>query len=209
MLTRLAGGQILQFNLRPRHVRILGERWCKKCQYLKKPASSRRTAIVVTLKEETSEPTILLYKFPWMRHLRFISRLKQLQVGCVVLLTIPISYWYQQDLIKEYNLLAGVTAATATTVMLVIFSYFFTRIVGELHYNPHTGQVQLATLTFWSQRRNQAFYRDDVIPLRETRSNVRKTWQRLEISGHSNVYLYSLRLGKIYNTELLGQLLDL
>lgn len=153
--------------------------------------------------------TILLYKFPWMRHLRFISRLKQLQVVSVILLTFPISHWYQQGLITEYNLLAGFTAATATTVMLVIFSYFFTRIVGELRYSPQTGQVQLATLTFFSLRRNQVFHCDDVIPLRESRSNVKKTWQRLEINGHSNVYLYSLRLGKIYDTELLGQILGL
>jgi hypothetical protein len=50
-----------------------------------------------------------------MRHLRFISRLKQLQVVSVILLTFPISHWYQQGLITEYNLLAGFTAATATT----------------------------------------------------------------------------------------------
>lgn len=150
---------------------------------------------------------IMLYKFPWMRHLRFISRLKQFQVGCVVFLTFPISYWYQQGVINQFNLLAGVTAATATTAMLFIFSYFFRRIVGELQYNPQTGSVQLSTLTFWSQRRDQELHCDDIIPLSETRSDGRKTWQRLEISGHSDVYLYSLRLGKIYDRELLGRLL--
>ncbi|XP_062507634.1 transmembrane protein 186-like [Corticium candelabrum] len=158
---------------------------------------------------ESVSGAILVYKFPWMKHLRFISRLKQFQAGCVILLIFPISYWHHQGLLDDFNVVAGVTAATATTIMLFIISYFSRRIVGELRFHPHTGMVQLSTLTFWSRRQNQAFHCSDIIPMSETQSNTAKTWQKLEIFDHSDIYLYSLRLGKIYHQELLRQLLGI
>ncbi len=47
---------------------------------------------------ETSESTVF-YKWPTMRHFRFISRIKLYQVSTMVLLLPPICWWYSTDII--------------------------------------------------------------------------------------------------------------
>eukprot|EP00118_Oscarella_pearsei_P028026 m.311474 g.311474 ORF g.311474 m.311474 type:complete len:202 (+) comp72318_c0_seq1:72-677(+) len=151
---------------------------------------------------------VTFYRNPWMRHLRFISRLKIVQVGCMVALTGPVSYWYSCGLIENSSLWMSVSAASASTVALALLSYFFRRIVGRLSHNESTKQVELATLTFWGQRHNQYFADDSIIPWSETVSrSSTHLFQRLELSDHQRTYVYSLRLGLVTDEHRFSRLM--
>lgn len=142
-----------------------------------------------------------LYRLRWIKHLRFISRVKILHVAVVTALTWPISYWYTRGLVSTTGLAASIVAATATTVGLFVLSYFFRRIVGQIDVNKSNETVIISTLTFWGNRRNKVFSLSDVVPLSESGFEPKHVFHRLELYNSSYVYLCSLRYGEIYDQE--------
>ena len=143
----------------------------------------------------------VVYKLPWIKHFRFISRVKIIHVGIVTGLTWPMCYWYSQDMISTNILLTAVSAAAATTLGLVVLSYLFRRVVGQLSVNCSSRTVVISTLSFWGNRRNAVFPVDTLTPLSDSGLDSKRVFQRLEIAGTTQVFLIALKHGKIHNDK--------
>lgn len=141
----------------------------------------------------------VLYRFRWIKQLRFISRAKIVHVAVVVSLIWPTSYWYSSGLVSLPTLSCAIAGAVGTTVGLVAISYFFRRVVGELSIDEVTQNVTISSLTFWGNRRNATFPLSSLVPLSDTGIDMKNTFHRLELYGSKEVYLLNLRHCKIFD----------
>lgn len=141
----------------------------------------------------------VLYRFNWIKHLRFISRAKILHVAVVISLTWPMSHWYYNGLISLSSLTCAIIGALGTTAGLAALSYFVRRIVGELSINEATQKITISSLTFWGNRCNRTFPITSLVPLSDSGVNMKNTFHRLELYGYKGVYLLNLRHCKIFD----------
>lgn len=153
--------------------------------------------------------TIVLYQWPTMKHFRFISRLKVYQVSAMLLMLPPMAHMYVNGDVTGKSLVYATVAAFGTTGVLLVLSYYFRRVVGEMAYVPSTNHLRVSTLTFVGGRRDLYFKVDDVIPFADAQLREGRTIKRLEVKGHPEVFLYSLKYGRILDFELLNKYLQI
>lgn len=144
----------------------------------------------------------VVYKLSWIKHFRFISRVKILHVGIVTSLTWPMFYWYSQGSISTAVFMASVTAAAATMLGLAVLSYFFRRVVGQLSVDTSNRKVVISTLTFWGNRRDRTFPIDALTPLTDSGLDPKRIFQRLELAGTTELFLINLQHGKVYDEKM-------
>ncbi len=153
----------------------------------------------------THEP-IVFYRWPTMRHFRLISRIKLYQTSTMLLLLPPIAWWYSTDVITGHTLCYATLAATATTGVLSVLSYYFTKVAGEMTLVG--GDVlRLSTLTFMGGRQEYQYPVSSIVPFADT--NVDGAIQRLEVNGENTYFLYSIRYGQILNHNIFEKLLGI
>lgn len=145
----------------------------------------------------------VLYRFKWMKHIRFISRVKILHVALMTSFTCPITYWYFCGDISLNSFICALTGAAGTTAGFVALSYFFRRIIGELSFHEATQQVTISSLTFWGNRRNRTFHLESLVPISDSGIDVKNLFHTLEVYGLKDsgkeVYLLNLRHCKIFD----------
>lgn len=151
----------------------------------------------------------VIYRYKWIKQLRFISRVKILHVFIVGGLTGPMSYWFNQGIISGSVLVTSVFAATATTGGLFALSYFFRRVIGELSFDPLKEEFTISSLTFWGNRRNLVVPISNLIPLSDRGFDPENLFHRVELYGNEFVYLLNLRHGKVYDSKRLMELLGI
>ena len=152
----------------------------------------------------SSEPTVF-YRWPTMRHFRFISRFKVYQVSTMLLLLPPMGWWYSTGVISGQTVIYALVSAVGTTGVLGVLSYYFTRVVGELALVG--GKVRVSTLTFMGNRRELEYPLSSILPFADT--NVGGAVQRLEVTGEKTQFLYSLRYGRVVNDRVMSRVLGI
>ena len=177
------------------------------CKKYSPPASSSPP-------QPSSSPTIhndsiVLYRWPTMKHFRFISRLKVYQVSAMLLMLPPMARMYLNGDITGRSMAYATVAAVGTTAVLLILSYYFRRVVGEMAYVSSTNHLRVSTLTFIGGRRDLYFKVGDVVPFADSQLREGRTVKRLEVKGHPEVFLYSLKYGQILEYELLHKCLQI
>ena len=145
------------------------------------------------------EDSQVLYRFKWIKQLRFISRAKILHVAVVIGLTWPMSYWYSTGFVSLSTLACAIAGAAGTTAGLVALSYFFRRVVGELSIDENKQMVTISSLAFWGNRRNRTFPLTSLVPLSDSGIDLKNTFHRVELYGSKDVYLLNLRHCKIFH----------
>lgn len=142
---------------------------------------------------------LVLYRFKWMKQLRFISRVKILHVAVVIILTWPMSLWYFSGLISLPTLVSASFGALGTTGGLVGLSFFFRRVVGEISVNERNLDITISSLSFWGNRCDRTFPLTNVVPLSDSGIDVKNAFHRLELYDCKIVYLLNLRHCKIFD----------
>lgn len=152
---------------------------------------------------------VVLYKWPTMKHFRFISKFKIYQVSLMLLLFPPAAYWYSLEKLSGQALGFGGVALLGTTAALAVISHYFSRIAGELSYDPLSETLRISTLTFMGNRRETVFLVDDVVSFVESQTRMGGAIQRLEVKGQQGVFLWSLRYGRVLDLNLLCKVLKI
>ena len=160
--------------------------------------TSRKSLSTLT---PSPEDSLLLYRFKWIKHLRFISRVKILHVAVVSALTWPMSYWYSSGIISFPTLVCAIAGAAGTTAGLVALSFFFRRVIGEISFHEDSQSVIISSLTFWGNRRNRILPLSSLVPLCDSGIDVKNTFHRLELYDSKDVYLLNLRHCKIFDED--------
>ena len=147
----------------------------------------------------TPQDSLVLYRFKWIKQLRFISRVKIAHVAVVISLTWPMSLWYSSGLISFPTLVCAIAGAAGTTAGLVALSFFFRRVVGELSFDENAQEVTISSLSFWGNRCNRTFPLTSLVPLSDSGIDMKNTFHRLEVHNSKDVYLLNLRYCKIFD----------
>ena len=156
----------------------------------------------------TDDP-VVLYRWPTMRHFRFISRLKIYQLTFMLALLPPMSHWYYTEQLTAKSFGYGCLASLGTIAVLAIISHYFGRVVGELQYVNLDKSVRISTLTFWGGRRELEFPVDSVIEFVVSQTRMGGAVQRLQFKGQGDVFLWSFRYGHVLNLDLLCKVLKI
>ena len=150
---------------------------------------------------------MLIYRWPTMRHFRFISKFKVYQVSLMLALLPPVVHWYSVDKLSATALGYGGVALMGTASVLAIVSHYFSKLVGELHFDPRHEKVRISTLTFWGNRREEEFPADDIVMFVESQTRMGGAFQKLEFRGHKKVYMWSIQYGRVLNLDCLRKVL--
>lgn len=142
---------------------------------------------------------LVLYRFKWMKQLRFISRVKILHVAVVIMLTWPMSLWYFSGLVSLPTIVSASFAALGTTAGLVGLSFFFRRVVGEISLNERNQNITISSLSFWGNRCDRTFPLTNLVPLGDSGIDMKNSFHRLELYDCKVVYLLNLRHCKIFD----------
>ena len=144
-----------------------------------------------------------------MKHFRFVSKVKVYQVGFMAALFPLTVHWHSTGIITAEEFAYGGVALVGTGAVLAIVSYYFRKLAGEMRYDPNTDTVSISTLTFWGNRRNLVFPADRVVMFVESQTHMGGAFQQLEIVGHKETFLWSLRYGRVVDLELLCKALKI
>lgn len=160
-------------------------------------------------KPQADPDTVLFYRWPTMRHFRFISKFKLYQVSLMGALVPPALYWYSVDKLTTGGLVCGGVALVGTSAVLGVVSYYFSRLAGEMRYNAKENSLRLSTLTFWGNRKEVELPADGVVTFVESQTRMGGAFQRLEVKGRGEVWLWSMRYGRVLDLEVLCRVLKI
>lgn len=124
-------------------------------------------------------------------------------------LTPPVIHWYSMDKLTTAALAYGGVALLGTSAVLAIVSYYFSKFAGEMSYNTRTNTLKIAALTFWGSRKDMEFPAERVVAFVEAQTRMGGVFQRLEVRGCEEVYLWSLQYGRVLDFELLRKVLKI
>ena len=159
-------------------------------------------------KAKTKQDWLIMYKLPAIRYLLFISRFKIYQIMFMTALCCPLYIQYAEGLISKQLFYAAVGGSLGTSFVFLIFSYFATRVIGELAVNVEENLIEVSRLTFNGKRAKDVHNLDCVVPYSDNHdiNSFEKggPFQKLYIEnddGLEHCYLFSTKLG-LYKKDL-------
>lgn len=152
---------------------------------------------------------VILYRWPTIKHFRFISKFKVYQVSCMLALLPPALHWYATGALTTWGLACGGVALAGTTCVLMVVSHYFSKLVGEMRFNARRNMLQISTLTFWGNRREVELPAHKVVMFVESQTRMGGAFQQLEVTGHRETFLWSLRYGRVLDFDLLRRVLKI
>ena len=164
-------------------------------------------------KEEGRQSWLILYKLPSIRYLRFVSRFKIYQIMFMSALCCPLYFQYTEGLISKQLFCAAVGGSLGTSIVFLVFSYFVTRVIGELAVNTEENLIEISRLTFNGGRTKDTYSLDCVVPFSDNHdvSHLNKGFfQKLYIEendGSEHCYLFSTKFG-LYKSDLFDKYIE-
>lgn len=120
----------------------------------------------------------------------------------------PLYFQYTEGLISKQLFYAAVGGSLGTSIVFLIFSYFTTRVIGEMAVNVEENLIQISRLAFNGGRVKDVYSLDCVIPYSDNHDissfNKGGPFQKLYIEnndGSEYCYLFSTKLG-FYKKDL-------
>ena len=111
--------------------------------------------------------------------------------------------------ISGQTLTYALISSIGTTGVLTVLSYYFTRVAGELALIHDGSLIRISTLTFMGGRRSVTYPLSKIVPFSDSQSKVGGAIQRLEFIGEPDIYLYSLRYGRVVDSNVMCRVLGI
>ncbi|XP_074014322.1 transmembrane protein 186 [Numenius arquata] len=160
--------------------------------------------------EEKAEEFKLVYRFPWIKYCRVLSRLKLLQTATTMVTLPPICYLYLQDQVSQAILLYTTGIALFAGAMLYGMSYFFRRIIGLIYLNETGRTVKVAHLTFWGRRNDIYCPIETVMTLDEVGDSKGEPLLQFKRYNSTDILYFTIKFGQIVDkqrfTQIFGEL---
>lgn len=149
----------------------------------------------------------VIYRFPYIRFVRFITRIKLYQTGLTVFAIPPTVYAYASGIVGLNSCMATVSVGLFASVMLIIMSNFLQRFIGLLAVSDSLLVARLSHLTFFGKRRDVFVPCEDIVPWSDVSENANDMYLKVRrYSNPQDVYFLSLRFGHIENMRELQKL---
>ncbi|NXJ84068.1 TM186 protein, partial [Trogon melanurus] len=148
----------------------------------------------------------LVYRFPWIKYCRVLSRLKLLQTATTTLLLPPVCYLYLQDQVSQNVLFYTAGIAFFAGAMLYGMSYFFRRMIGLIYLSETGCTVKVSHLTFWGRRNDIYCPVEAVVTLDETGDSKGELLLQFKRYNSTDVLYFTTRFGQIVDREKFTQI---
>ena len=163
--------------------------------------------------QNQSDMITTIYRWPLIRHFRFIARLKTYQTAAMTLSLPPLTYLYKMGSVTNDSVFRAGLAAGGAVAVLSILSYGFSKIVGELKYNCRTEVLLVSYLSFIGNKKTIEVNVDQVVPFDDIyqhgSQNRIMLKLRLECGGKNSTFYYSYKYGEIVNSEMFKRILSI
>lgn len=167
------------------------------------------TAAAKRAQEPLAFDEVTIYRWPTMKHFRFISKFKVYQVSFMLALLPPSLHWYATGALTTWGLACGGVALAGTTSVLMVVSHYFSKLVGEMRFDTRRDVLRISTLTFWGNRREVELPAHKIVMFVESQTRMGGAFQHLEVTGHGETFLWSLRYGRVLDFDLLRKVLKI
>lgn len=155
----------------------------------------------------------VIYKLPTIKYIRLVSRVKIYQILLMGCFCYPLYVQYTDNLISSGLFYSAIGGCIGTSLVFIVFSYFATRITGQLAVDKKQQQLRISRLNFYGTRCNDIISLDNVIPWADvsTDEDLQKTFQRLYLHDGDKeyVYLYSLKYGQLVDSEMFEKIIGI
>lgn len=148
----------------------------------------------------------VIYRFPYIRLVRLITRMKLYQTGLTVFAIPPTLYAYASGVVSLNACMATASIGTFASVMLIVMSNFLQRFVGLLAVSESLPYARLSHLTFWGKRHDVFVPCEDFVPLSDISENTNDIYLKVRRYSTQDVYYLSLRFGHTENVRELQKL---
>ena len=154
----------------------------------------------------------VIYKLPLMKYVRLVSRFKIYQIALMCGLCIPLCKQYGKELVPKKTLLLAFAGCVGTSIVFVIFSYFSTRLLGQLSVSPCKSKIRISRLNFYGSRKEDIYQASKVVPWTDSSNDLSKRIQTLYViddKDKEKAYLYTLKHSNVKDRELLCDILGI
>ncbi|XP_012564292.1 transmembrane protein 186 [Hydra vulgaris] len=156
----------------------------------------------------------VLYTFPHIKILGIISRFKMYQLAIMAAVGYPLYTMHLEGHISDVTLVYAGISSLGTVLLFIIYSYFATKVVGQLAVNQHDNIIRISHLSFYGRRIEEYVEIEKVIPKSDFTENndFENVFQKLHIDkGNKKTYkyVYSLRYGNLFDRERFYRLLGI
>ncbi|NXN20525.1 TM186 protein, partial [Nycticryphes semicollaris] len=191
-------------NWRPsavnRYLRRPGEPSVRLCH------SAPAAAVRQMATEEKTNEFKLVYRFPWIKYCRVLSRLKLVQTATTLVTLPPICYLYLQDQVSQAVLLYTTGITLFAGAMLCGMSYFFRRIIGLIYLNETGCTVKVAHLTFWGRRNDIYCPIETVMTLDEVGDSKGELLLQFKRYNSTDILYFTTKFGQIVDKKRFTQI---
>ena len=153
------------------------------------------------LQDKTSQVFIPIYKFPNMRAVRFVSRLKIYQTAFTVVLLGPMTYFHSTGEVTSQTFASCTAVSALACVMLYVMSNYFARLVGLMSISEDLQTVRLSHLTFWGKRNDVFTPTENVMPISDMGERADEIYLRLRRFDSKDTLLFTIKYGQILDPE--------
>nr|XP_057935247.1 transmembrane protein 186 [Doryrhamphus excisus] len=143
----------------------------------------------------------IFYKFPHMRLLRAVSRLKLLQTGITVVILPPVYIMYLMGEAPIFLVSYSTGVALFAGVMLYTASYFFQRVVGMMYLDSTKNTLKVSHLTFWGGRHDIYMPVSDVMTVGDTGDSFNERILKLKRYSTPKTLYFSTHFGQVVDKQ--------
>jgi len=159
--------------------------------------------------KELSDHSVVLYKWPYIKHFRLLSRFKIYQLAVMTAALPYLAQLYKAGTVTSYTMGCGFVGAFGTAGILLVMSHYFMRVVGEMTYDPENSVLRISRLTFWGNRQELYVPLEQIVQFNESQTRMGGTFQKLKVDGKKDELFYSLRHGHLLDFKSLCQVLKI
>lgn len=149
----------------------------------------------------------IIYRFPYIRAARLVTRLKLYQTGVTVIAIPPACYAYLTDIIDLNACIATMSIASFASLMLVIMSNLLQRVLGLVAVNNELQCARFSHLNFWGRRRDVYVPFEDIMTLSDISENKDDIFVKIRRFSNKDFFYLSFRLGRIDDLKELQMLI--
>ncbi|NXC50336.1 TM186 protein, partial [Penelope pileata] len=155
---------------------------------------------------EKREEFSVVYRFPWIKYCRVLSRLKLLQTATTLLVLPPVCYLHLQGQVSQAVLLYTAGIALFAGAMLYGMSYFFRRIIGFIYLSETGRTVKVAHLTFWGRRNDIYCPLETVMTLDEVGDTKGELLLQFKRYNSADILYFTIKYGQIVDRQKFRQI---
>lgn len=143
----------------------------------------------------------LIYRFPHIKLIRAVSRLKLVQTALTVVIFPSVVGLYLHGDVPFSFVSYSTGIVVFAGVMLFTASHFFRRVVGMMYLDPPQTTLKVSHLTFWGKRNEVYLPVADVMTIGDTGDSVNETILKLKTYSSSHTFYFSTHFGRVVDKQ--------